>query len=237
MSRPFAVFDIDGTLVRWQLFHAVVDELAKQGQFSPEIYAQIKLARMEWKNRAHNEAFKDYERKLVDIYDTAIKDLSPERFDSTADTVIEQYRQQTYTYTRNLIKELKSNNYLLFAISGSQSEIVGKLAGYYNFDDFMGTEYARKNGRFTGEITLHAKDKKKALHTLVDKYGLGYQGSIAIGDSPSDIPMMEATEKAIAFNPDQALYNAAQIQDWDIVVERKNVIYELVKRNDAYILK
>ncbi len=30
MSQPFAVFDIDGTIIRWQLYHALADELAKE---------------------------------------------------------------------------------------------------------------------------------------------------------------------------------------------------------------
>ena len=35
-SRPFAVFDIDGTLIRWQLYHAVADDMAKQNIINPQ---------------------------------------------------------------------------------------------------------------------------------------------------------------------------------------------------------
>lgn len=236
MSKPFAVFDIDGTLIRWQLYHAIADELAKQGQLSTTSYAQIKLARMEWKKRTNSEAFRKYERKLVTFYDLALRDLMPEQFDKAVGVVVEEYKEQTYTYTRNLIRSLKAKDYLLFAISGSQAEPVAKLAEYYGFDDYLGTDYIRDAGSFTGEIIFHAQDKKKALQKLVDKYSLNYEGSLAIGDSMSDVPMLEMVERAIAFNPDKHLFAAAKAKGWGIVVERKNVTYELENQNGTYIL-
>jgi phosphoserine phosphatase len=39
--------------------------------------------------------------------------------------------------------------------------------------------------------------------------------------------MLEAVENPIAFNPNQTLYNHAKKRGWEIVVERKDVIYEL----------
>ena len=36
--NKFAVFDIDGTLIRWQLYHAIADELAKSGHIDAETY-------------------------------------------------------------------------------------------------------------------------------------------------------------------------------------------------------
>ena len=50
-GRSFAVFDIDGTLIRWQLYHAVADALVKLGHVEPGAYEEIKVARMNWKTR------------------------------------------------------------------------------------------------------------------------------------------------------------------------------------------
>ena len=41
-------------------------------------------------------------------------------FDEIVERVFEKYKDQVYRYTRDLIRELKSQDYLLFAISGSQ---------------------------------------------------------------------------------------------------------------------
>ena len=36
-GRPFAVFDIDGTLIRWQLYHSIADTLARLGHIEPKL--------------------------------------------------------------------------------------------------------------------------------------------------------------------------------------------------------
>jgi phosphoserine phosphatase len=65
------------------------------------------------------------------------------------------------------------------------------------------------------------------LKRLITKHGLVWQDSVAVGDSGSDIAMLEAVEQPIAFNPDQKLFKAARERGWPIVVERKDVVYEL----------
>src|SRR5579871_1182175 len=138
-KRRFAVFDIDGTLIRWQLYHAIADALARTGDIDAKTYAQIRDARMIWKSRAYPESFKDYQSKLVKVYEKALRKLSFEQFDAAAQTVFDEYKDQVYAYTRDLIQGLKAKNYLLFAISGSQVEVVTKIAYYYGFDDCVGT--------------------------------------------------------------------------------------------------
>jgi len=236
MAKKFAVFDIDGTLIRWQLFHAIMDELGSQGHIPLETYQHIKAARMGWKRRTHGAAFKDYERLLVEVHDTLLKTLPVKKFDQAVKTVIEEYKDQAYAYTRDLIKNLKSQNYVLLAISGSHKELIEQLAQHYGFDAFIGTDYPRENGHFSGEIIHHASDKKKVLAALVKKHGLSYESSIGIGDSATDIPMLELVETPIAFNPDQILLATAKNNGWKIVVERKNVIYELKAQDGRYLL-
>ena len=235
-QRRFAVFDIDGTLIRWQLYHAVADALAKKGYLDSVAYDKVRAARRKWKTRAGNESFKDYETELIKVYDQLIKGLPLNNFNAAARAVINEYKDQVYTYTRDLIKSLKQNNYLLFAISSSQAELVSKIADYYGFDDWQASTYLLKNGRFTGEKQTIYNLKDKLLDKLVKKHGLSFEGSMAVGDSESDIAMMEKVERAIAFNPTAGLFKHAKKRGWQVVVERKNVIYDLEKRGNGYIL-
>jgi phosphoserine phosphatase len=48
--------------------------------------------------------------------------------------------------------------------------------------------------------------------------------------------MLEAVEQPIAMNPSQKLFDHAQKHGWKIVVERKNMIYELEDRDGSYVL-
>ncbi len=234
--KKFAVFDIDGTLIRWQLYHAIADELAKSGHIDAETYTNIREARFVWKKRTHDDSFKAYEDQLVIAYRLLLTELTVPRFELAANAVFEEYKDQVYVFTRDLIKDLKQQGYLLLAISGSQSEIVQKIAEYYDFDDFVGSYYHREKGRFTGKIDLTVFHKDKVLQELMAKHNLTLKNSVAVGDSNSDIPMMELVERPIAFNPEKTLLAHAQKASWEIVVERKNVIYKLERKNNEYVL-
>ena len=226
-QRPFAVFDIDGTLIRWQLYHAVVHKLGKAGQLAPGDFEAINAARMTWKNRRTNEGFHDYEAQLVERFKAALKHVDPAVYDQVIDEVFDEYKDQIFTYTRDLVHELKAKGYLLFAIAGSPQEAIEKLAKHHGFDDTIAGVFTRKNGRFTGEFTTPIFDKKAALETLVKKHHATFAGSYAVGDSASDAAMLSIVEHPIAFSPDQNLFDIAKQKGWPIVVERKNVVYEL----------
>ncbi|HSX44629.1 MAG TPA: HAD family phosphatase [Candidatus Saccharimonadales bacterium] len=235
-QRKFAVFDIDGTLVRWQLYHAVVDRLAKKGHLGIDAEEQIHGQRMVWKRREHPDAFEDYEQFLVKFYEKALNDLKPSVFDRIAREVADEYKEQVYTYTRDLVYQFKSEGYWLLAISGSHDELVGIIAKQHGFDDWVGSYYHRGVGRFIGTKDVASHDKKASLRQFVEKHDLSMTDSYAIGDSRSDIPMMEIVEHPIAFNPTRELFDHARGQKWPIVVERKNVVYKLKHSDGSYIL-
>ena len=235
MSR-FAVFDIDGTLIRWQLYHAAVDRLAKLGLLGESAHSELRKARMAWKNREHSESFSDYEQILISVYEQSLKNIDTQTFDEIAEQIAKQYENQVYTYTRDLCLELKKKGYILLAISGSHKELVGHIAKNYGFDDWVGTEYKREGDRFTGEKFIASHDKKTVLESLLKKHHLSLEGSVAVGDSVSDIPMLAMVETPIAFNPDKKLLKHSRTNGWKIVVERKNVVYQLEKDKDEYLL-
>jgi HAD superfamily hydrolase (TIGR01490 family) len=235
-QKPFAVFDVDGTLIRWQLYHAIADALAKRGYVDLEVYQAVRDARMLWKRRADSEAFKTYEQHLVGFYNQLLENLSVSNFTEAAEAVFNEYKDQVYVYTRELIKELKNKGYLLLALSGSQSEIVKMIAEYYGFDDYIGTTYERSGKYFTGTRIAHLGKKDEVLKKLVNRHKVSQKGSVGVGDTASDITMLELVGIPIAFNPERKLFEQAQKQGWKIVVERKNMIYELEKQSGKYVL-
>lgn len=234
--QPFAVFDIDGTLIRWQMMHAIINQLAREGSLGEGIFDHIRQKRMAWKARTHTESFSAYEKALIHIYLKAITAVKTTEFDHAVDKVFDEYKDQAYVYTRQLIKRLKSEGYYLLTISGSQSEIVERIADYYGFDAAEGCRFERSGTMFTGEFDTPIFDKGAVLRRMISQHRLGTDNSIAIGDSEGDIPLFELSERAIAFNPTRSLLETARVKGWDIVVERKNVIYELQPHDGQYIL-
>lgn len=236
MKRSFAVFDIDGTLIRWQLYHAITDALARAGYTDKSTFQVAKEARMAWKRRASRESFKDYEKELIKAYEGVLLNLTPLQVEQVAQAVFDEYKDQVYTYTRDLVKDLKKRGYTLLAISGSQLEIVTKIAEYYGFDDCVGTVYEQSDGKFTGVVKVGSADKAATLEGLIARHNLTLDNSVAVGDSASDISMMEMVELPIALNPEKKLYEHAKQHGWKIVLERKNMFYELESKDGQYQL-
>lgn len=235
--RPYAVFDIDGTLIRWQLYHALADALAKRNLIDIKSYNAVKRARLSWKKRAGEDSFTDYENQLIQVFDRSLQGIGVEDFDEAVDTVIREYKDQVYTYTRDLLIDLKQQNYLLFAISGSPEALVTKLAEYYGFDDSAASNYEIIGGKFSGKKRLSLGRKEQLLGELIQKHGAVQTNSIGVGDSEGDIAMLGQVEKPIAFNPSKGLQEHAIKHKWPIVIERKNVIYKLSATQNVYQLE
>lgn len=237
MSKNFAVFDIDGTLLRWQFFHAIVNQLGKNGLLTNKEHQIIKDARMDWKNRTSSDSFHAYEQVLVKTYLDSLPRISPAQHRLAEDTVYKEYKNQLFTYTRDLISALKKQGYFILAISGSHQYIVSKLCKDLQIDDYLAAEAEQIDSKYTGIVSTPIIDKSAALQKLVAKNNLTYKYSFAIGDSASDAAMLAQVDNPIAFNPDKKLYDIAIDKEWPIVIERKNVVYELGFKDGQYGLR
>jgi phosphoserine phosphatase len=70
-------------------------------------------------------------------------------------------------------------------------------------------------------------DKAEILKRAVEKEKLTLKGSVGVGDTESDVAFLKMVERPICFNPNQKLYQYAKRAGWEIVVERKDVVYHL----------
>lgn len=234
--KKFAAFDFDGTLIRWQLFMAIFYELAIEGLIDNEDYREVHNLFDSWKARSSEKAYENYANKSIEIFDKHVSQLEVEVFGKAVDKVFAKYKDQVYTYTRDLVKELKEEGYYLIAISGSQYEIVEKVSKYYGFDEWTGTKYKKSAGKLGGYESFPAGAKGKTLQKIIDKNNLSLAGSVAVGDTEGDTPMLEMVERPIAFNPNKELLNHAKQKGWSVVIERKSVVYRLENKDGEYIL-
>ncbi len=237
--KKFAVFDIDGTLFRWQLFSEVVFELMQDGYIPKEVKTEVEAKMTEWRNRKTAHSFHDYETTIVKAFIPYITKVPVAAIEAAADKILARVGNQVYMYTRNLIAQLKEQGYTLIAISGSQDEIVQRFAKLWQFDIALGQMNDQKEGKYIGTIPggkLLVLRKGEILKEIVKKHNLSWKESVGVGDTLSDATMLEAVEQPIAFNPNEQLFTVAQKHGWPVVIERKNMIYEMEMQNGAYIL-
>ena len=231
-DQPLAIFDLDGTLFRWQLYYEVVLKLLERDFFSAEQAAEIRRAFHGWQSRT--EAFHNFEVIAIDALTAHLPVLRVDEFSQIVGEVLDESSHKVYSYTRELAKKLKRDGYHLLAISGSMQEIAEPFALEYGFDACIGWLYERNGDYFTGNTTRVTVGRKgELIREYAKKHGFSFVRSIAIGDSKGDLEMLELVETPIAFNPNDELLEIAKNHGWRVVIERKNVAYTLEKGNDG----
>ena len=235
--HKIAVFDIDGTIYREAMSFAVVEALITKFDF-PEEEQLLAAARHTYKSRGSTEAYWVYNKTMLEICKRVIRRTTPLQLEETIADLLRHKQAYCYAYTLQLLQQYKAEGRVLIAISGSIANIVEPFARSIGFEYVVASGLAIEGGTFTGERvaeTKHAKDQ--ILRNLVVKHGLSLDDSIGVGDTHRDIAMLDVTEHAIAFNPNAALYAEAQKRGWDIVLERKNMIYELTPGDSGYVVR
>lgn len=227
-KRRVAVFDVDGTIFRSSLFISLIEELIASGLFPKEARAQYEKEEKRFLDREGD--YEAYIEAMVRSYRKHLKGVHYGAFRDAAERVVEREWRRTYRYTRDLVKHLKDRGYFLLAISHSPKTILDLFCPRLGFDKVYGKVYELgPEDRFTGAVLDEhvIANKANVLRRAVEKENLSLTHSIGVGDTESDISFLEEVEEPICFNPNKRLYRVAKRNKWNIVVERKDMIYEI----------
>jgi len=229
MTRKYlAIFDIDGTVFRSSLLIESTEALIQAGIFPQKAKRFYLHAYKNWLDRKGR--YEDYIKAVIKTFLQNIKGVSDDEFLKVIKKVVVFHQDRVYRYTRDLIKNLKKKRYYLLAISNSPKRTVEEFCKKLGFNKVYGQIYKLdKQKRFTGKILYPELifDKAKILKRAIEKENLTLKKSIGVGDTESDIAFLKMVEKPICFNPNQKLYQYAKRTGWQVVVERKDVIYYL----------
>jgi HAD superfamily hydrolase (TIGR01490 family) len=227
--KPVAFFDIDGTIFRSSLLIELVEQLIVEGIFSAAVRSSYESSRHAWSSR--EGSYEDYIADVVETFMLHIKGVHYGDFADVGRRVVAVQSKRVYRYTRDLISELKKEGYYLVAVSQSPKTILDEFCFQYGFDKVYGRIYEiGPQDRFTGVVSEKhlIENKANIVKRVFDRNeNLTKDGSIAVGDTEGDISLLESVSRAICFNPNQVLFSHARRQGWEVVVERKDVIYRL----------
>ena len=227
-SKKLAIFDVDGTIFRSSLVIELVHAFLREGIFKPSAARIFEIERRRWLDRAGS--YEDYVDAVVVAFIKHSKGVAYADFLRVAKRMMMAQKSHVYRFTRDLIIDLKRQGYWLAAISHSPRDIVGLFAEHLGFDKAYGIVYELDDHRrFTGKMLFEDVifDKAKVVRRILEKEPVTLHDSIGVGDTESDIPFLKMVAHPICFNPNQKLFDAAKRFGWQVVVERKNVIYKL----------
>jgi HAD superfamily hydrolase (TIGR01490 family) len=227
--KPVAFFDVDGTIFRSSLLIEIVEQLIKEGAFPAEAEEMYRESYNSWRNR--EGSYDEYINDVVQSFVTHIKGVHYGTLADIGRRVVAIQSKRVYRYTRDLIGELKKEGYTLIAISQSPKTVLDEFCEQYGFDKVYGRIYEiGPQDRFTGVVSEEhlIKNKSNIVKRIFERHPeLSREHSIAVGDTDGDIPLLESVTRPICFNPNQTLYTHAKRNGWEVVVERKDVIYTL----------
>ncbi|MCR4325803.1 MAG: HAD-IB family hydrolase [Patescibacteria group bacterium] len=227
-ERKVAVFDVDGTIFRSSLLIQVVNTLIEKGVFPKDAERVYEREHQRWLDREGD--YQEYIDAVVRAFVGHLKGVHYSALADAAEEVVEAQSKHVYRYTRDLLKDLKSRGYFLLAVSHSPKTVLDKFCPRLGFDKAYGMVYELGPQEcFTGKVIDEHLifNKANILKRAVEKENLTLAHSVGVGDTESDIPFLEEVARPICFNPNMKLYRHAKRMKWKVVVERKDVVYEL----------
>jgi len=223
---PLAIFDIDGTLFRKNLQFELLEGLSYEGIFSRKSRDKLVEYYRAWLE--NKNSYEAYRKMLIHLYRKEIKGCDPKEVKKVAKRVAAFHHGRLFVYTSDLFKKLKKTHFMV-AISGSPVEIVSEFNQYLDFDRAYGTVFeVDEKGLYTGkEEFVPVADKSQIVKELISGEGYSTHHSYGVGDTDSDVSFLSMVDHPIAFNPDLSLKKKAEREGWRIIVERKDVVYEI----------
>lgn len=227
-GKRVAVFDVDGTIFRSSLLIQLVEKLIEKEAFPKDAARVYERAHLKWLDREGD--YQEYIEAVIAAFQKHLKGVHYGVFSDAAEEVVDVQWKRVYRYTRDLLLDLKKRGYFLLAVSHSPKTILDKFCPRLGFNKAYGMVYEiGPQECFTGSITdPHLiLNKANILKRATAKENLTLEGSIGVGDTESDISFLEMVARPICFNPNSKLYRYARRMGWKVVVERKDVVYEL----------
>lgn len=227
-KQKVAVFDVDGTIFRSSLFIELVKDLIRKGSIPSAMRRLYEREEEKWVNREGE--YDAYVSAVVRASRVYFRGIPIRDFKQSARDVIRAQSKHVYRYTRDLLKDLRKKDYFLLAVSHSPKTILDYFCPEWGFDKWYGILYETDaHKRLTSMVVDEHMILNKAniLKRAAINQNLTLTGSVGVGDSRSDIPFLSLVEKPVCFNPSSDLYRHARRKKWKVVVERKDVIYEI----------
>lgn len=196
-----AIFDFDGTLSKGNLSLALVEHLAANGLFNPDVHGKFAEAIRQFKSSKLSEA-EFYERCGV-LWAEGIKGLQAALVEGASRDLFLKLKGNIYPESYELVSLMKSKGYHTIMISIGAVEVNRFVAEALGIDRLFGTAVeVGGDGRYTGTLTtsVHLPDGKgRIMDQLWAEYNFAM--SFGFGDSIPDSFMLEWVGHAVVVNP------------------------------------
>lgn len=229
--KPFAVFDVDGTIFKSSLAEKVIDACIAEGLFARRSFSQAFAYKRKWQRHNTEQVYQTYIHYLVETLVQEMAGIDTHWFNNVTTTMLANHALRKFGFPCQLIRTLAQTHEII-AISGSPEILVAPFLAGLPVNRIFGSMYEMKEGRFTGNATS-IPDKAVIVQELLDNRHVNRNGSVAVGDTISDASIMELAHHSIMFNASLTLTKYGIKQHWVRVHEAKDQVTVLAY-DEAY---
>jgi len=211
-----AIFDLDNTLLNGDSDNAWGEFVSQTEQVDSSSHAQL------------NERFNDdYLRGELDIHAYCefvmgpIQSMGAQQFDALHQRFMaEVVPSLLQDNAIELINFHKARGDTLLVITATNRLIVEPIVSLLGIDNLLATDPEMVDGQYTGKIDgtpCYQEGKVERLEQWKAAQTEVFDHQVFYSDSFNDLPLLNASDEAIAVDPDDTLMAAAQAAGWMVI--------------------
>ena len=213
-SRIAAFFDLDNTIVPGPAIEYPFFRLLwRQGLVGPRDLARSLMVLFRNVPPLTFDPLRGYKAYLAGKSIASVEVLAKSFF-------VEQVCPRISEQARMAIKEHRAHGHRIVLLTGSPDFIVEPLATYLKIDEVLAGRLERIGTLFSGCMVApypYRQGKRLAAEQFVAEQGLDLDVSYMYGDSPGDLPMLEAVGHPRVVNPIRGMRRIARKRGWPIL--------------------
>lgn len=208
-QRPYALYDLDGTLSQGFISLAFMDYIHDRGLYADDDYQHQQDILAQYK--AKTLSYDNWVTEWGTTWAHGLKGQQETEVRAAAKEFFETYKPNLYPQSRYLVTALKEHGYDNLMISAGVYEVVDLARQELGLDGTLATRAHVEHGVYTGAL-----DTNLHVHTgKAEAIGkLGGHPTFAFGDSSGDIGMLSLADVPVALNPNEDLAREATQRGW-----------------------
>jgi len=213
-SRIAAFFDLDNTIVPGPAIeYRYVRALRRQGLVGPMDLVRSAAALLRNIPPWSFDPLRRFKAYLAGKSVAAVEA-------STRNFFLEQVCSRISAQARSAIEAHRTSGHRVILLTGSPELIVEPLAIYLKIEQVVAGRLETRDGTFTGRMIEpypYGQGKRLTAERLAAEQDLNLAASFMYGDSPGDLPILEAVGHPHVVNPIRGMRRIARQRGWPIL--------------------
>lgn len=219
-EKGIVLLDIDGTVYEGFILLPFASFQVKEGVLSEVNFAQVKSDIESYRSGQWDYEF--FAEMVLKSWARGLEGVSYEKVLEQSQRFLQGSGNNFYPYLSKIIDLLQETHDFYF-VTGEPQFLGQATTELFGVNGHISSEFEVENGYFTGRVQRAlAKrwEKREAIAPVLSNYLV--DRSLALGDTPGDIEMLEMVHHAVCVNPAPDLEKYAKEKGWNVVTD-KNV--------------